>query len=84
MEVPQSQDSGPRCRAQANTLSTWKDVCKSAIEAKEFRMAEQCGMHIIVEPDELEDIISFYEQEGFVDEIMQLIENGMGLERAHM
>ena len=69
---------------KANTLYTWTAVCKEAVAQKDFRLAQQCGVNIIVEPDVLEDIISFYEQEGYVEEIMALIESGMGLERAHM
>ena len=69
---------------KANTISTWRDVCKTAVDQKEFRIAQQCGVYIIVEPDELEDLISYYEQEGYVEEIMEVIEGGMGLERAHM
>lgn len=69
---------------KANTIQTWRDVCKAAIDEKEFRIAQQCAIHIIVEPDELEDLISYYEQEGYVEEIMEVIEGGIGLERAHM
>lgn len=69
---------------KANNISTWRNVCKAAVDKGEFRMAQQCGMFIIVEPDELEDLIAYYEQEGYVEEIMNLIESGMGLERAHM
>eukprot|EP01052_Picozoa_sp_SAG31_P009399 SAG31_NODE_492_length_14913_cov_4.109086_5_plen_1645_part_00 len=69
---------------KANALPTWTAVCKEAVAAKEFRLAQQCGVNIIVEPDVLEDIISFYEQEGYVEEIMALMESGLGLERAHL
>jgi clathrin heavy chain len=69
---------------KANTIQTWRDVCKTAVDQKEFRMAKQCAQNIIVEPDELEDLISYYEQEGYVEEIMEVIADGVGLERAHM
>ena len=59
-------------------------MCKTAVDQKEFRLAQQCAVSIIVEPDELEDLISYYEQEGYVEEIMAVIESGIGLERAHM
>ena len=31
-----------------------------------------------------EELIQFYEQRGFFEELIQLLENGLGLERAHV
>jgi len=46
-------------------------------------MASLCGQHVIVQPDHLEDVLSFYEKFGYVEELVQLMESGMSLERTH-
>eukprot|EP00735_Rhodelphis_limneticus_P001188 TRINITY_DN1175_c0_g1::TRINITY_DN1175_c0_g1_i1::g.17251::m.17251 TRINITY_DN1175_c0_g1::TRINITY_DN1175_c0_g1_i1::g.17251 ORF type:complete len:1683 (-),score=736.73,sp/P49951/CLH1_BOVIN/59.31/0.0,Clathrin/PF00637.15/1.2e+02,Clathrin/PF00637.15/8.9e-19,Clathrin/PF00637.15/3.4e-18,Clathrin/PF00637.15/2.2e-29,Clathrin/PF00637.15/1.7e-30,Clathrin/PF00637.15/6.4e-29,Clathrin/PF00637.15/3.3e-25,Clathrin/PF00637.15/3.4e-31,Clathrin_propel/PF01394.15/0.011,Clathrin_propel/PF01394.15/2,Clathrin_propel/PF0 len=69
---------------KANNTRTWKEVCMACVEAKEFRLAQICGLHIIVHAEELEELIHFYEALGYFEELMQLMEAGLGLERAHM
>lgn len=49
----------------------------------EFRLAAICGLHIIVHPDHLEELIAHYERTGHPTELMQLLEQGLGLEGAH-
>jgi len=41
-------------------------------------------MNIIVHPDHLEDLIKHYEEYGCPEEMINLLETGMGLERAHV
>lgn len=59
-------------------------VCFACVEAGEFRMAQMCGLHIVVHADELEELINFYQSRGFFQELIQLLEAALGLERAHM
>mmetsp|Transcript_28677 Transcript_28677/g.48179 ORF Transcript_28677/g.48179 Transcript_28677/m.48179 type:complete len:1757 (+) Transcript_28677:68-5338(+) len=68
---------------KANSIRTWKEVNFACVEGKEFRLAQIAGLHIIVQADELEELITFYETRGYVDEVITLLENGLGLERAH-
>merc|ERR1719253_1227198 len=42
-----------------------------------------CGLHIIVHPDHLEELILHYERQGHPEELMLLMEQGLGLESAH-
>lgn len=49
----------------------------------EFRLAAICGLQIIVHPDHLEELIAHYERTGHPTELMQLLEQGLGLEGAH-
>ncbi|KAJ2898596.1 Clathrin heavy chain, partial [Coemansia aciculifera] len=72
------------CGRKANSTQVWKDVNTACIAEKEFRLAQICGLHLIVHAEELEPLIRLYESGGFVDELCALIENGLGLERAHM
>ena len=43
-----------------------------------------CGLHIVVHADELEDLINYYQDRGYFEELMTLLEASLGLERAHM
>lgn len=69
---------------KANSTRTWKEVCFACVDAKEFRLAQICGLHIVVHADELEDLINYYQDRGHFDELIQLLEAALGLERAHM
>mmetsp|Transcript_15803 Transcript_15803/g.20869 ORF Transcript_15803/g.20869 Transcript_15803/m.20869 type:complete len:1733 (+) Transcript_15803:212-5410(+) len=68
---------------KANSVSTWKEVNIACVKAKEFRLAAMCGLHIIVHPDHLEEIILHYERSGFPEELINLMESGLGAEGAH-
>eukprot|EP00898_Chlorokybus_atmophyticus_P005972 jgi/Chlat1/6376/Chrsp44S09041 len=43
-----------------------------------------CGLNIIVQADELDELSDFYQQRGHFDQLIALLEAGLGLERAHM
>ena len=68
---------------KANAVSTWKEVNATCVSAGEFRLAGICGLHIIVHPDHLEELISHYERLGHSAELIKLMEQGLGLESAH-
>ena len=59
-------------------------VCFSCVDGGEFRLAQVCGLHIIVHADELDELINYYQNRGFFEEIISLMEAGLGQERAHM
>ena len=69
---------------KANSTRTWKEVNAACVEHKEFRLAQICALHIIVNPDELDELIASYERHGHFDEVMAVMEAGLSLERAHM
>eukprot|EP00013_Stygamoeba_regulata_P001571 CAMPEP_0177634934 /NCGR_PEP_ID=MMETSP0447-20121125/3632_1 /TAXON_ID=0 /ORGANISM="Stygamoeba regulata, Strain BSH-02190019" /LENGTH=1733 /DNA_ID=CAMNT_0019136687 /DNA_START=44 /DNA_END=5243 /DNA_ORIENTATION=+ len=69
---------------KANSTRTWKEVNQAAVECGEFRLAQICGLHIIVHGDELEELIRAYESRGHHDHLISLLEGGLGLERAHV
>lgn len=68
---------------KANAVSTWKEVSKACVANSEFRLASMCGMHIIVHPDHLEELITLYERAGHPTELISMLEQGCGLEGAH-
>lgn len=69
---------------KANSPKTWKEVCYACVEEGEFRLAQLCGLNIIINADDLEEVSDFYQQRGFFEELIALMESGIGLERAHM
>ncbi|KAJ3123689.1 hypothetical protein HK100_011525 [Physocladia obscura] len=72
------------CARKANATKVWKEVNAACIEHSEFRLAQICALNLIIHAEELEIIVKLYEERGFFDELIQLIESGLGLERAHM
>lgn len=49
---------------KANSTRTWKEVCFACVDGKEFRLAQMCGLHIVVHADELEELINYYQVRG--------------------
>ncbi|MCJ1292040.1 hypothetical protein MMC34_003590 [Xylographa carneopallida] len=72
------------CARKANSVKVWKQVNEACIAKKEFRLAKICGLHLIVHAEELADLIRQYERAGYFDELLDLLEAGLSLERAHM
>ncbi|XP_014052792.2 clathrin heavy chain 1 isoform X6 [Salmo salar] len=69
---------------KANSTRTWKEVCFACVDGKEFRLAQMCGLHIVVHADELEELINYYQDRAYFEELITMLEAALGLERAHM
>lgn len=65
-------------------INPFLQVCFSCVRGEEFRLAQMCGLHIVVHADELEELINFYQNQGYFEELISLMEAALGLERAHM
>ncbi|KAJ1507724.1 hypothetical protein HMI54_001426 [Coelomomyces lativittatus] len=72
------------CARKANSTKVWREVNHVCLEVKEFRLAQVAGLNLVVHADELEPLCSLYEKEGYFNELIQLLEVSLGLERAHM
>ncbi|GAO47155.1 clathrin heavy chain [Saitoella complicata NRRL Y-17804] len=72
------------CARKANSTKIWKQVNQACVDKREFRLAQICGLNLIVHAEELSDLVKQYEYNGFFDELIALLEAGTGLERAHM
>lgn len=72
------------CARRANNVKVWKHVSEACVAKKEFRLAQICGLNLIVHAEELQDLVKKYEAEGYFEELISLLEAGLGLERAHM
>lgn len=69
---------------KASNTKVWKFVNDACIDKKEFRLAQICGLNLIVHAEELDDLVATYETNGYFEELISLFEAGLGLERAHM
>ncbi|KAF4123045.1 clathrin heavy chain [Geosmithia morbida] len=72
------------CARKANNIKVWKQVHEACVEKKEFRLAQICGLNLIVDAEQLQELVKEYERNGYFDELISLLEQGLGLERAHM
>jgi clathrin heavy chain len=72
------------CARKANSVKVWRQVNEACVAKKEFRLAQICGLNLIVHAEELSELVKQYERNGYFDELIQLLEAGLGLERAHM
>lgn len=72
------------CARKASNTQVWKQVNSACIENKEFRLAQICGLNLIVDAEELPELVKTYEHNGYFNEVIALFESGLGLERAHM
>ena len=50
----------------------------------EFWIDQRYGLHIVVHADGLEDMITCYQDRGYFEELMALLEASLELERDHM
>lgn len=69
-------------RSASNT-GTWKLVSAACVGAGEFRLAQICGLHLVALPDELDDVVRFYEDRGYIDQLLSLLDAALGNETAH-
>ncbi|CAB0000160.1 unnamed protein product [Nesidiocoris tenuis] len=72
------------CARKANSIEVLKEVCFACVDHNELRLAHICGVHIALRADELDKLIKYYEDRGCVEEIINLLESTLGMERNHM
>lgn len=72
------------CARKAGNTQVWKQVNSACIDKNEFRLAQVCGLNLIIHAEELHALVKLYEQRGYFEELILLLEAGLGLERAHM
>ncbi|KAM3722637.1 putative clathrin heavy chain [Dirofilaria immitis] len=69
---------------KANSTKTWKQVCFACVDNEEFRLAQMCGLHIVVHADELEELINYYQERGYFEELIGLLEAALVKMREHL
>jgi len=69
---------------KASSVKVWRQVFDVCLSKNEFRLAQICGLSLIVHAEELRDVVDQYIYLGAIDELTSLLEQGLALERAHM
>lgn len=61
---------------KANIPKVWKEVNFACVRAKEFKVAQECGIHVVSHPDHLESLCNHYEKFGYVSQLINLLVQG--------
>ena len=69
---------------KAAVPKVWKAVCYGCLAAGETKLAQLAGLAVVVNADDLDEVVSHYLAAGLGDELIALLESGIGLDRAHM
>ncbi|KAA6385299.1 MAG: putative Clathrin heavy chain, partial [Streblomastix strix] len=71
--------------AQKNStgVETWREVCFACVDAQQFRLAQQCGVNVVMREEELPGLVKYYVQRGYFDEVIALMEQAMRRENSH-
>lgn len=72
------------CAKKASNTNVWKEANIACIHNKEFKLAQVCGLNLIVDAEELPDLVKIYEENGYFDELIFLFESALTSERTHM
>jgi len=67
----------------ANRVKTWKYVCFGCVDGREFRLAKQCGIHVVIEASELTEVLDHYQDRGHFQELIDLMDDSLSHDRAH-
>ena len=60
------------CARKASNTQVWKQVNSACIENKEFRLAQICGLNLIIDAEELPELVKTYEYNGYFNELIAL------------
>ena len=64
---------------KANFTRTWKEVLVACVAHEEFRLAQICGLNLMIIPDEIEELMRVYERKGFFEQLISMLESGLGV-----
>lgn len=68
---------------KANRIPTWRIVCFGCVDGLQFSYAAPCALRLLVEMEEMEECVEYYEERGHFQEIIDVLEAGLNLPRAH-
>lgn len=76
-------ESAVESALQSNSIETMKKVCFACVDSENFQLAQICGLHIIVHPNQLRDVIDYYQNNCYHEEIIMLLAEAISSESAH-
>ena len=69
---------------KAGNTAAWKQMHAACLNQREFKLAQIAGLAVVPHAEDLPTLIRAYEVKGYFDELLQLLDAALGLERAHM
>ena len=69
---------------KAGNTSVWKQMHAACLNKGEFKLARIAGLAVVPHAEDVPTLIRAYEVKGYFDELLDLLESALGLERAHM
>jgi len=69
---------------KANSTSIWKEVTFACVDEKEFELAKETGLNILIAGDEISELVFYYENKEYYKEIIELLESGLKVENVHV
>lgn len=69
---------------KAGNTSVWKQMHAACLNKGEFKLARIAGLAVVPHAEDVPTLIRAYEVKGYFDELVDLLESALGLERAHM
>ena len=69
---------------KANNVKTWKEIVYASVEDKEFKLAAQAGIQVVLTPDHLEEVVQFYELHEASEEMIAILEQAVSNEKNHI
>lgn len=68
---------------KADRIPTWRIVCFGCVDGLEFEYAQICALHLVVEADELQEVIDYYEERGHFQQIIDVLDAAINHKRVH-
>eukprot|EP00172_Hildenbrandia_rubra_P000375 Plantae.Rhodophyta-Hildenbrandia_rubra.ctg11744.p1 GENE.Plantae.Rhodophyta-Hildenbrandia_rubra.ctg11744~~Plantae.Rhodophyta-Hildenbrandia_rubra.ctg11744.p1 ORF type:complete len:1092 (-),score=238.23 Plantae.Rhodophyta-Hildenbrandia_rubra.ctg11744:1608-4472(-) len=68
---------------KAKRIPTWRIVCFGCVDAEEFKLASIGALKLLVEVEEMQECVEYYEDRGHFGEIIMVMEAGLSSDRAH-
>ncbi len=68
---------------KADRIPTWRIVCFGCVDGLEFDYAKICALRLVVEVDEMQECIDYYEERGHFQQIIDVLEAAINHKKAH-
>lgn len=68
---------------KADRIPTWRIVCFGCVDGLEFEYAQICALRLVVEIDEMQEVIDYYEERGHFQQIINVLDAAINHKRVH-
>ncbi len=68
---------------KADRIPTWRIVCYGCVDGEKFEYAAICALRLVLEVEEMQECIEYYEDRGHFQEIIDVLDRATNHTRAH-